>query len=388
MTAVDSSLHRPTPWAVVASGLAVVAVAFGLSRYGYGLLLPEMRSSLDLGLGALGVIGAGSYAGYLLASLVAPRLVARWGLRATVLLGGAAATAGMLLCAAATGVFTLGAGVTVAGASAALVWPPYIAAVETHVTAGRRSRAHGLINSGTAYGVAVAGPLSLLAGSSWRTVWIVFAVLAVVVTTWCALVLGPHRPPSEVDGRNSRLWPVARRQGIRLLATATLLGLVGGCYWTFGVEAATAAAPVGSSSGAVFQLVVGLSGATGGAVGALVAHATLPRLLALTALMLGTACLLLTTGAAWLVLLSAVLYGAAFIASLGLLVIWNTRVVPEAPATGLATSMFAMGAGLIAGPTLAGVAADTWGIDAVFLGCIPLSAAVAVLVRDPDPTSA
>ncbi len=276
-----------------------------------------------------------------------------------------------------------GAGITLAGASAALVWPPYIAAVETHLTAARRSRAHGLINSGTAYGVAVAGPLSLVAGSSWRTAWIVFAVLAVVVTTWCAIVLGPHRPPSEVDDRNSRLWPVARRPGTGLLTTATLLGLVGGCYWTFGVEAATAAAPASSSSGAVFQLVVGLSGITGGAIGSLVARATLPHLLALTALGIGAACLLLTIGPPWLVLLSAALYGAAFIASIGLLVIWNTHVVPEAAATGVATSMFAMGTGLIIGPPLAGTAADTWGIDAVFLACIPLSAAVAVLARDP-----
>ena len=388
MSAVGSSLHRPAPWAVVASGLAVVAVAFGLSRYGYGLLLPEMRNSLGLGLGALGVIGAGSYASYLVASLAVPRLVARWGLRWTVVLGGLAATAGMLLCAAASGAVSLGAGIALAGASAALVWPPYIAAVETHLAAGQRPRAHGLINSGTAYGVAVAGPLSLLAGSSWRTAWLVFAALAVAVTAWSALVLGPHRPPAEADNCSTRLWPVARRQGSRLLATAALLGLVGGCYWTFGVEAATAAAPVGSSSGAFFQLVVGLSGVAGGAVGALLSRATLPRLLALMGLTLGVACLLLTMGPAWVVLLSAALYGAAFIAAIGLLVIWNTRVVPDAAATGLAAAMFAMGAGLIVGPPFAGAVADAWSIDAVFLACIPLCAAVALLVRQPRSTPA
>ena len=383
---VGSSLHRPASWSVVASGLAAVGVAFGLSRYGYGLLLPQMRASLGLSLTALGVIGAGSYASYLAASLAAPGLVARWGLRATVVLGGLAAAGGMLLCAAATGAVSLAAGITLAGASAALVWPPYIAAVETHLVAGARPRAHGLINSGTAYGVAVAGPLSLLAGSSWRTAWIVFAALAVAVTAWCALVLGPHRPLAEADERGGRLWPVARRQGGRLLATAALLGLVGGCYWTFGVEAATTAAPAGGSSGAVFQLVVGLSGVAGGAVGALLTRATLPRLLALTALALGAACLLLTAGPPWLVLLSAALYVAAFIASIGLLVIWNTQVVPEAAATGVATSMFAMGTGLIVGPPLAGAAAGVWGIDTVFLACVPLCAAVAVLVRRPGAT--
>ncbi len=382
MRTVAGALHRPAPRAVVASGLAVVAVAFGLSRYGYGLLLPEMRGSLGLGLGTLGVIGAGSYAGYLAASLATPRLLARWGPRWTVVLGGSAATGGMLLCAGATGGVSLGAGIGLAGASSALVWPPYVAAVETRLGSGNRPRAHGLVNSGTAYGVAVAGPVSLLAGGSWRTAWVVFALLAAAVTVWCALVLGPLRPPADAGDRGDHLWPVARRQGSRLLATAALLGLVAGCYWTFGVEAVTATAPVGDSSGAVFQLVVGLSGIAGGAVGALLARSTLPRLLAVTALVLGAACLLLTTGPGWLVLLSATLYGAAFIASIGLLVVWTTAVVPGAAATGVATAMFAMGTGLIIGPPVAGAAATAWGIDAVFLGCLPLCAAIAVLVRD------
>ena len=388
MRTVAGALHRPAPRAVVASGLAVVAVAFGLSRYGYGLLLPEMRGSLGLGLGALGVIGAGSYAGYLAASLATPRLLARWGPRWTVVLGGSAATGGMLLCAGATGGVSLGAGIGLAGASSALVWPPYVAAVETRLASGDRPRAHGLVNSGTAYGVAVAGPVSLLAGGSWRTAWVVFALLAAAVTVWCALVLGALRPLADAGDRDDHLWPVARRQGSRLLATAALLGLVAGCYWTFGVEAATATAPVGDSSGAVFQLVVGLSGIAGGAVGALLARSTLPRLLAVTALVLGAACLLLTTGPGWLVLLSATLYGAAFIASIGLLVVWTTAVVPGAAATGVATAMFAMGTGLIIGPPVAGAAAAAWGIDAVFVGCIPLCAAIAVLVRDAPAASA
>jgi predicted MFS family arabinose efflux permease len=390
VTALAGPVRSPRAWAVTASGVAIVGIAFGMSRYGYGLLLPAMRTSLGLDLGTLGLIGAGSYAGYLAASLSTPRLIARWGLRRTVALGGLAAAAGMSVCAASTGALTLGLGTTLAGASAAVVWPPYVAAVEVHLAADRRPRAHTLINSGTAYGVAVAGPLSLLAGSSWRVAWVLFAVLAVAVTAWCALVLGPRRPGEAGDGGRagepaSRLWPVARRQGGLLLATATLLGVVSGSYWTFGVEAATAAGPLGSASGAAFQLVVGLSGLVGGAVGALLDRAGLPRLLATTTLALGGACLLLTAGPAWLTLLSAALFGAAFIASLGLLVVWNTRVVPGAAATGLATSMAAMGIGLIVSPPLAGALAAAWGVPWVFLACVPLTGVLTVLALRSRP---
>ena len=61
--------------------------------------------------------------------------------------------------------------------------------------------------------------------------------------------------------------------------------------------------------------------------------------------------------------------------------ITRRTLLAGAAATGLATSMIAMGAGLIAGPLLAGAAAKVWGVDAVFLGCLPLTAAFAVLVR-------
>ncbi len=389
MSTLPGPVRTSRGWAVTATGVAIVAIAFGLSRYGYGLLLPAMRTALDLDLGTLGLIGAGSYTSYLAASLATPRLLARWGPRVTVVLGGLAAAAGMGLCAAATGALSLGLGITLAGASSAVVWPPYVAAVEERLPADRRPRAHALINSGTAYGVAVAGPLSLLAGSSWRVAWVLFAVLALAGTAWAAVVLGPRADgprtgpgPAPVAGG---LLPVARRQGGRLLVTALLLGVVSGAYWTFGVEAATAADPLGPASGAAFQLVVGLSGLAGGAVGALLDRLSLPRLLAATTSALGLACVLLTAGPGWLTLLSAAVFGAAFIAALGLLVIWSTRLVPDAAATGLATAMFAMGVGLVASPPLAGALAAAWGVPAVFLACVPLTAALTVLALGARP---
>src|SRR5215210_2874800 len=57
-----------TMW-LVAPGLATIAVTYGLAWFAYGLFLPQMRESLDLSDSVLGLIGAGSYAGYCLAVL-------------------------------------------------------------------------------------------------------------------------------------------------------------------------------------------------------------------------------------------------------------------------------------------------------------------------------
>ena len=78
---------RGAPVALVASGVAAVGVAFGLARYGYGLLLPELRTAFELDSAALGAIGAGAYAAYLAATFAAAWLVLRIGARATILVG-------------------------------------------------------------------------------------------------------------------------------------------------------------------------------------------------------------------------------------------------------------------------------------------------------------
>jgi cyanate permease len=41
---------------VVAAGIAMVATTFGLARYGYGLLLPDIRRSFGLSSTSLGLI--------------------------------------------------------------------------------------------------------------------------------------------------------------------------------------------------------------------------------------------------------------------------------------------------------------------------------------------
>ncbi|HEX5700401.1 MAG TPA: hypothetical protein VFX77_07105, partial [Rubrobacter sp.] len=44
---------------LVAPGLALIAVTYGLARFAYGLFLPDMREAFDLSPSLLGLIGAG-----------------------------------------------------------------------------------------------------------------------------------------------------------------------------------------------------------------------------------------------------------------------------------------------------------------------------------------
>ncbi len=61
------SITAPGPLRLAVAGIGLVGTAFGMARYGYGLLLPDMQRAYGLDGAALGAIGAGSYAAYLLA---------------------------------------------------------------------------------------------------------------------------------------------------------------------------------------------------------------------------------------------------------------------------------------------------------------------------------
>jgi hypothetical protein len=134
---------------LVAPGLTMIAVTYGLARFAYGLFLPEIRESLDLSETALGYIGAGSYAGYCLAIVAALVFTSRTGPRFMAVAAGAVAVVGMAVVACAPAAWVLAVGIPVAGSSSGLASPPMGEAVVTSILEGLQDRANALINSGT-----------------------------------------------------------------------------------------------------------------------------------------------------------------------------------------------------------------------------------------------
>ncbi|MGH3311417.1 MAG: MFS transporter [Streptomyces sp.] len=182
--------------------MAGIGVTFGFARYGYGLFLPHFRTEFDLSVSMVGFIASATYAGYLVALLLVGVLVGRVGPRPLVVAGGLSATLGTGMVAFARGPLTLAAGLVLAGTSSGWAWAPYSDAVDRLVPRARRARVMGAIATGTAFAVAIAGPLALLAQrTGWRAVWCIFALVSLAATVHNARVLpgGPHPPRGPHD---------------------------------------------------------------------------------------------------------------------------------------------------------------------------------------------
>lgn len=372
---------RGAPVALVASGVAAVGVAFGLARYGYGLLLPELRAAFELDSAALGAIASGAYVAYLAATPAAAWLARRAGARATILAGGCVAVLGMALIAAAPVAAVLATGVVLAGASAGLVYPPFSDLIAQHVDAARRGRALAAVSAGTGWGVALAAPVALVLGADWRAAWAIFAAIALasVMLSACYLpsarVVAPAAAP-----RISPSWLVCPRSG-RLLAGAFVVGLGSSVYWTFAVDYAVSAGSHSAAAGRTLFLLVGLASIGGALAGDLVRRigGRLAFAASLAALV-GSFVLLAALGQSLAATLaSGALFGCGYNLVLAIQAIWSGRVFSERPSAGLSAVMFALGAGLLAGPALGGALADAIGLTGVLYGAAA-TVAVAILL--------
>jgi predicted MFS family arabinose efflux permease len=373
------------------AGVLAVGVSFGFARYGYGLFLPDLRADFGLSVAAIGLIGSATYAGYLVALLLVGSLAPRFGPRALVATGGLAATVGMALVGVAGNRGVLIAGLILAGTSPGWVWAPYSDAAARMLPPGRRERVLAAIPSGTAFGVAVAGPLALLShGTNWQDAWLVFAAGALVATAYNLRVLPAGRHPvSSTDAARSMAhrW-LLRRLAVPLYLTALSYGVIGSVYWLFAVEAIVQASGSGDRTAPLFWTLIGVSGTAAIWAGAVFARLGLARshLLLFTCMAVATALLGMAPGSLAANAASALLYGPCFMAGSALLAVWSYQVFPEWPTTGLSATVFFLGLGTIAGPIASGILADHHGLGWTFLLTAALALTTNALAPAPKAT--
>lgn len=351
------------------AGLAAIGVSFGFARYGYGLFLPDLRATFDLDVSTVGLVGSGTYAGYLAALTLVGLLSARLGPRPMIIASGLFATVGLALVAVAQTTPVLVVGLLLAGTSSGWAWAPYSDAVGALVPANRRERVLAVVPNGTAFGTIVAGVLALAV--PWRPAWLLFAAGALAVTMYNAWLLrGLPRPTPQAP---QPIRPTAAARP--LFVSAFSYGVLGSVYWTFAVDLIA-----DDTTGPLFWTLVGVAGLGGLLTARTLARLGLRRTHTLLFLMLAAAVtvLALAPGSVVAAGLSALLYGPAFMAVSAVLAVWSYQVFPARPAAGFSAVVFCLGLGTIAGPVTLGTVGAEFGLPAAFLVTAGLTAATVV----------
>lgn len=370
-----------TPRGLVPAGAAVIAVTYGLARYGFGLYLPQFRAEFGVSGGAAGAIAAGSYLAYCLAALLGRCLVGRDRARAVLWTAGGTAAAGSIVVAAAPSAAVLTAGVLVAGSGAGAATPALVAAVTATVAPDAEPRAQAVVNSGTGAGVVVGGLLVLVAPDTWRAAWAAFAVLAVLVT-WAA----DRRTAWASAGPTADAGQAALGALLRPLAAAVLAGAGCASAWTFGRDLLTGDGGLSDGVTGLLWCVLGAAGLAGGLSGDLVRHVGLRRAWSGAALVATTAVLLLAVAPGSPVVAGLALagFGGAFVVLSGVLLAWGAERVPTAAPQAAALLFVGLTVGQAAGALVLGVAADAVGLRTAFgAAAVLLVGAAALAERRP-----
>jgi len=216
------------PFAVVTALSLGPLVSTSFARFAYALILPAMRSDLDLTYSQAGSLNTANALGYLVGSVIALRYVARLGNRRLFCLGMIATVLAMLGCGI-TGDFVVQLGLrAVAGVSGALVFISGIVLVsnlspERPVVA---SAAVAIYFAGAGAGIVVSAigipfMLALRGDAAWREAWIALGGLSAVLTVLS--ISGARRIDDPVTTRASVTWPVRE------------LGAALASYFMFGV---------------------------------------------------------------------------------------------------------------------------------------------------------
>jgi predicted MFS family arabinose efflux permease len=373
---------------LVAPGLALVAVTYGLARFAYGLFLPEMREAFDLSPSLLGAIGSGSYLGYCVAVVIALVFTSGLGPRRMAVAAGVVAVVGMAAVAIAPAAWVLALGILVAGSSTGLASPPMGEAVALSIRTSLQDRANALINCGTSVGVAISGPAALLLTGQWRIAWAAFALAGLVVLVWNAVVMprgvvtgqgereGGGRDEDDagtVDSSvSSRLFfsylMGSRARSLPLFVASFGVGFASAVYWTFSRELVVGGG-LGQTGSTLFWTVIGISGLAGGAAGDLVGRFGLTAVLrgALVSMAASISLLAVASGVLPLAFASAALFGSTYIMLTGVVLVWSVTIFRERPSAGLGAGFLSIAVGQMVGSPLAGALAGATSPPTAFL---------------------
>lgn len=362
--------------------LALIAATYGLARLGYGLFLPSFSTAFNLTPTVGGLLASGASVIYCVSALIGfrfaptrPRLVAT--------LAGATAASGSAGIALAQDTPFFAAAVLVAGMGAGFASPALVELVRRNIPPAQQNKVQSVVNSGTGFGVVIAGVLALVVASSWRLAWALIAVVALgaligVLLTDRSRTTGGTTGHPVTSARTSAELRALRHP----ITAAFIFGVGASAIWVHGrTLLEDQGMAVDLSAAAWIALGVGGAGAVLTAPW-LASHTLRTTWLAtVVAVAAATGVFALAPQNLALSFAAAALFGLAYTAATSVLIIWATHSATHS-AAGTSILFTSLVLGQAVGATLTGSLIEGLGFTAAFA----IAAAICLLgVLKPAP---
>jgi len=372
---------------IVLPGLAMIAVTYGLARFGYGLMLPDISSSLGMSSTMSGFIGSGSYFAYCVAIILSILCIPKLGPRPSIVAAGLSALVGMLLIALSTNQVVLAVGVLIAGASTGFGSPAYGEVVTQKIQKSFQDPSNTWINAGTGFGVMVSGPIVLLLSGHWKIVYFLFTLIALAVLIW-NLVNIPKVPKDEKINQSKFTFKKSDfKKSVSLVVASLITGISTAIYWTFARDFISSTGDLSILTTTIFWILIGLSGIAGGIAGGIIEKLGLVKSYRFSILILFLSMIILAFfhSEAIPVYISALFFGSSYVFFTGVILVWGVRLYPEQSSLGIGLPFLILALGQILGSAIGGSLIQWTGYGTAFIvfGLIGLSV---TLINPGDST--
>ncbi|WP_188208105.1 MFS transporter [Alkalibacillus aidingensis] len=364
---------------LVLPGITMIAVTYGLARFSYGLLLPDMNESLDMSEFVSGVISSLFYLAYCFTIVLSTVITTREGPRKMILAAGLSAFLGLLLMSVTPNTWILAFGVLFAGGSTGLVSPPYGAAISLWINRNQQGKANTWINSGTSLGIVLSGLGSILLTPNWRLTYFIYAILTLLVLIWNFRTIPKVAAKSSAMFQKGNLSIRGVKGAIPLILASLILGISTAAFWTFSRSFIEVSGNYSDWQLSGFWVAIGLFGILGGFSGSLIEKAGLSFAYKLGALSIALASMILAIAPAnWFVsYLSASVFGGSYIFLTGVLLVWGIHVFITNASLGIGIPFLLLAVGQVIGSSFAGLLISEWGyvISFILYGFVGILAA-------------
>lgn len=354
---------------LVFPGITMIAVTYGLARFSYGLLLPNISHDLSMSSSISGIISALFYLSYCFAIVLSTVLSVDKGPRNIILFAGGFAIAGLIIMGISPNVWILGFGVLLAGASTGFASPPYGTAITLWIKNKKQGSANTWINSGTSIGLVLSGIGAIFLASEWRFTYLVYALIGIIAFMWNAKVLPRTESNRHVTFKKGKLSIKGVNGAIPLIISSTTLGISTAVFWTFAIDFMETTGAYSGWQLPLFWVILGVFGLLGGFSGSLISHFGLPSAYKWGCFIISAASFVI----AWhpelwfMSYISAALFGISYIFITGLLMVWGIKVFITNASLGIGTPFLLLAVGQVIGSLFAGVLIDLVGHSPTFI---------------------
>ncbi|TDM07908.1 MFS transporter [Macrococcus lamae] len=347
---------------IVFTGIIFIAMAYGISRFSYGLLLPYFNEPLQMTNQISGMVSSISYLTYCLGIISVYTIFKQFQPRNDLLISGGLTIAGLMMLMLSTHYLLFGAGVIVLGYSAGVATAPFGYIIKEKITYGYQDRSNAWINTGIGLGLIIIGIIVFLFKGYWRYSYLTFILLSLFIV----LVNYKKLPYVEMSHLNYKLDLHHIFYGRKLILSTILLGIGTAAYWTYFQSYIFKTDYKEWTS--LFWVVLGIGGLLGGFAGRALERFGMTKIHIFTGLLLAIANIsLILSENVLLLAISTLLFGLVYVFSMGVYAFWSARLYVEFPSMGIIVTFVSLAAGQFLGTFFSGFILESLGFQLLFI---------------------